>query len=817
MDLSWILLALFLVALVWGMSKSLTRSVVKNAMRLGTVVVAFLITFGLQLGGVFQNLVSIVVDMLNLTAQLPGFEGAIDLIKGLASTVASPIVFGLVFFVLLLILRIIVHFVANAVDRAVEKKAAAPAAEPAPAEEPAAAAEEPAEEPAEEAEQSCECAAESDELTHEGGEEAPAEDSAEHPAEEIATEETAAEETPAEEPIAEATEEPAAEPAPAEEPVAAAEEPKKPAKEKKKKKGIYPECAWKRAISLATGAISGLLILAVVLMPIFYTMSLASTATDAIENSDADDSQVYQIVNIVDEYVVSPYQSSFVAGFYKTVGISDLMNYTTKAGGKLVLDNGTVVYADDVIKGVLSHGVSAATQITSAKSECESIGDDVNAIISDPVLSSILADVVVTLIADVELEEAQEGDLMAGLIENFVEHYKNADKATIEKDLKAISSAVGVLAEERILAALVSGNANFEVMLEDEETLGDVVEAISGLSAFGPTIEGAFGLGVDILGDTLMIPADDAAAYEIFMEDLLDQMVKLDSTSYKTNTIKGYVTTVVARGGKISSSISGHSMFLSYTKQWEQVQSAFAHASEDKSYGYFTIEINGKFYVYDKDNRLIVEYTGENVEEYKDKISPIAGIINALTVSSKSARPTLDSLYDTLAKYVANTKDTDGSVELANRMLAKESFVSNAVTVEKLQAATNFTDWTDEEKANDSRLCVSIIMDLLGIMESLGNMDSSAGVEGATDLVDQFGVLGETMDTMKQTSCINELPPLLIEGLVKNEMLSQFMKPAIAFQINDIVDRGNKSYVDCMNQIAGLIEWAISQFGGNVQ
>jgi hypothetical protein len=407
---------------------------------------------------------------------------------------------------------------------------------------------------------------------------------------------------------------------------------------------------------------------------------------------------------------------------------------------------------------------------------------------------------------------------MAGLIENFVEHYKNADKATIEKDLSALGSAVGVLAEERIIAALISGNVDLEVMLEDEETLGDVVEAISGLSAFGPTIEGAFGLGIDILGETLMIPADDAEAYEIFMDDLLNQMVKSENVKFDANTVKYYVYNVATQGKKVSSTngIKGHSMFLSYVAHWEKVQAAFAHASEDKSYGYFTIEINGKWYVYDKDNRVIVEYNSETEATYKDKISPVAGIINALTLKSTTSKLTRDNLYTILNAYVASATD-EVSLEVANRILARENFVSNAVTIEKLQAATDFTDWTDEEKATDSRLCVSIIMDLLGIMDKLGNLGSSEGTEGALDLVDQFAVLGETMDTMKQTSCINKLPPLLIEGLVKNEMLSQFMKPSIAFQINNIVENSDKSYVDCMNQIATLIKWAISQFGGAIQ
>ena len=810
MDLSWILLALFLVALIWGMSKSLTRSVVKNAMRLGTVVVAFLITFGLQLGGVLQNAITAVVDIFDIGSLLPGFEGAVDLINGLASTVVSPILFGLVFFIILVVLRIIVHFVAGAVDKAIAKKAE-PVTESTPVEETPAVEEAPAVEAVEEA------------PVEETATEESAEEAAEEKAEGEATE-SAECDAPADEVVVEAAEEATVEEAPAEEPAkveeapAQPEKPVKAKKEKKKKKGLYPECAWKRAISIATGAISGLLILAVFLMPIFYIMSLAGTATGAIDGSDADDSQIYQIVDIVDEYVVDPYEGGFVASFYKALGLSDLMNFTTKAGGKLTLSDGSVVYADDVLKGLISHGVSAAAQITSAKSECEDVKGDVNAIINDPVVSSILADVVMTLIADLELDPAAGEDLMAGLIENFVGHYKNADKATIEKDLSALGSAVGVLAEERILAALIGGNVDLEVMLEDEETLGDVVEAISGLSAFGPTIEGAFGLGIDILGETLMIPANDAEAYEIFMDDLLNQMVKSENVKFDSSTIKYYVYNVATQGKKVASTngIKGHSMFVSYVAHWEKVQAAFAHASEDKSYGYFTIEINGKWYVYDKDNRVIVEYNAETEATYKDKISPVAGIINALTLKSTTSKLTRDNLYTILNAYVASATD-EVSLEVANRILAKENFVSNAVTIEKLQAATDFKDWTDEEKATDSRLCVSIIMDLLGIMDKLGNLGSSEGTDGALDLVDQFAVLGATMDTMKQTSCINKLPPLLIEGLVKNEMLSQFMKPSIAFQINNIVENSDKSYVDCMNQIATLIKWAISQFGGAIQ
>ena len=42
MDLQWILLALFLVAIVWGVTKSFSVSMLRNTLRLGLVVVSFL-------------------------------------------------------------------------------------------------------------------------------------------------------------------------------------------------------------------------------------------------------------------------------------------------------------------------------------------------------------------------------------------------------------------------------------------------------------------------------------------------------------------------------------------------------------------------------------------------------------------------------------------------------------------------------------------------------------------------------------------------------------------------------------------------------
>ncbi|MBO7170337.1 MAG: hypothetical protein J6W28_04075 [Clostridia bacterium] len=321
---------------------------------------------------------------------------------------------------------------------------------------------------------------------------------------------------------------------------------------KKKKPVFYKQKGWKRAVSALVGMVSGALLLGVLMTPVFYLMSLASTVTHATDGLDADDSAVYKTVEVVDTYLVAPYEESFVGHFYDEARVSDLMTYTAKLGGKVTLENGEIAYADDILKNILAHGVSAAAQITSAKSECQTVKEDVEAIVTDPTLSSIAADLLMAYLQNMEMEEPAEDDLLGGLIHNFVVHYKEADKVILQQDMKALGNVVGVLAEEGVFAELMNKEGSLESLLGNEEALGDVVAAISGLSAFGPTIEGAFEVGVDVLGETLLIPENDAAAYDHFMEDLLDQMKKSDGTSFDLNTVRYYIVTCVKNGVKVS-------------------------------------------------------------------------------------------------------------------------------------------------------------------------------------------------------------------------------------------------------------------------
>lgn len=781
MNFQWILLSFFLVALIWGMVKAIKRPMLKNIVRLASVPVAFLITYILQIAGVFQSLVGEVIALLDLASMIPGFEDAIGFIIALGSTLISPILFVVFFLVFLAVLRLII-FIAFKIADSVAKKNAEKAALAEKVVEAVATVEETVEA----------------EVVADGGE---------VEAQVVAEEAAPAEETVAT-PVVETTPETTVE---------------EPVVEKPKKKSWLPdECAWKRVVSVTTGAISGLLVLAVMLMPLFYYMSIVSTATDGIDGLDADDSNIYQVVTVVDDYILTPYKDSFVAGFYDTLGLKQLMNSVTRESGKMVLASGEVRYADDVLKNLVEHGVSAAAQVTSGKSTHVTLGEDIECLISDPLVSSIVADALLMVFEDIEITEADENDILGGFTNTFLVHYKEADKAIIEKDLKAVGKTVSALAKTGIISQLIGGNAEFDQILEDKDNLSDVVESISGLSAFGPTIEGAFGLGIDVLGSTLGIPATSEEAYSTLIEHLLDATNNENSAvSFDYSEVDSFVRYCIANGKQYTKNNkhSGYDDFEAYKNRWTAVQYVFAHSGEDRSFGDFTIEIDGKLYIL-KSKRFVEVPSAPGADasqsdkdkynrDYAKRISSIADLIHYVTRNA-DASVNESSLKNVISNYLNGSSVSAAGKDTAEMIVNADYSKLDAVTIDKMLAATDFSDWTEEEKASDSKKCVDIIFNLLGMMDMLG---SSEGAQDMNALAGQLGVVGETMDIMRETTCIKDLAPLMLEGLMSNDMFAM-IPMYTAYNYNDAVLSGAihsqtgepTTYTDIMNELLTMLE-----------
>lgn len=773
MNFQWILIAIFVASLLSGIVKAMFRPMLKNVLRLVCVPVAFLLTFILQALGLFQLIMTKAVALANLASYIPGMESLVEVLIAFCSTLLSPILFVSVFFLILWFLRILhVNLIAKFIQKRIEK--------------------------VEKEELKLEIKAEKKRVKESIRENEKLLEEAEQNEGEKSVEAIIAEnyKAPDDDEIEKMVEE-------------------RVEREKKaqKKAGFFRESSEKKAISVVSGAVSAFLVLGISLMPVFYTMSVLSSATDGIRNSDADDSMIYQTVEVFDNHFVEPYEESFVAQLYRSLGLEDLMNSTVRLGGRLVLDDGRVVYVDDVMKTFLTHGVSAAAQLTSGKSSQENLPEDIGVLTTDPFVSSVLADTIHVLMQDVETPAVSgEDDIVGGLAAGIVDHYKTVDAATISNDLGAIGDTLVVFVDSGLLNTLMSGGEfDPNTLISDKELLGDLLSSMSGLSVFAPVVSTAFTSGIDMLGSVLQIPADDAEAYDILMEHIYESVTGDTVASFNMTSVKNFVKNCAASGKKANNYAStdpeGYANFLAYYAHWTKVQMAFASGSEDLSLGYFTLEVEGTTYMYDSSKRTFSAIDVASDENAK-KVSPIRDLIHYLAQNS-STTMTVEGLNTLLAGFEGSE---DGKA-VATRLLDKENFVSKAVTVEKMQASTEFDDWTEEEKEKDGRLCAEIISSLLGLMSNFESAGSGSSDMNA--MLDQFEVLGKTMDLMAETSCLKELPPLLLEGLVKNDMFSQYITPSIVNQINETVQNDpDICYADYMKSLASTIKILIDSIGG---
>ena len=595
--------------------------------------------------------------------------------------------------------------------------------------------------------------------------------------------------------------------------------------------GFFRESSEQKAISVVAGAVSGFLIFAIVMMPMFYGMTMLSTVTDGIKNTDTEESIVYQLVDVTDKHIVEPYKNSFVIQLYDSVALLDLMNYTVRAGGRMQLQSGEVVYADDTIKNLTKHMVAASVEMTAPTPNTEKLAENLNVITSDPMVVSMLTDAVLLLMKNVEVPEAVDGDIMGGLVAQLITHYKYADKELISGDLAAITDVVVVLTEKDIFTTLASGE-EFDInsLLERKEDFADILAAMSGLSVFDPVVSGTFEMGIQMMGTMLGAPADNETAYDAFLQHLLESVNDKNGADFDVAAVEAFVKGCAESGtNKVVDYAlvdpDGFNAFLEYMMHWSNVQKAFMGASEDKSLAYFTMNVEGQLYIFnmgdiskiselaDMKKATITLVSDPMADEYKNKFSPVADLVHYLTVNS-SVGTDESTLKANLAAY-AELSTNEVCREIAIRLLDREAFVSAGVTVEKLVGALDFEDWTDEEKEKDVKICVDILFNFLDIIKHLGGVSTVEGEStGKTDsmaaLIDQFVVLGTTMDLMMETSCMNELPPLMMDALVKHDTLSKIMTPSVVNQINDKVQNDpDITYAKYMESLAGVFKLAL--------
>ncbi len=754
MDFQSILLALFISALIYNVIKALYRPMLENFLRLLCIPIAFIITYVIQALGIFQLIINRALSIFELQSLLGGFGDLYGYISATITTFFAPLFFIGIYSVLRFVLnKLHVKLIIKYINSRNKKRALRDFRNTI----------------REEKEKALARVWESEQRIDQYRED--------HDMD--VGESYANDDLPDEDEIEDIVE-------------------KKVGFEKIKLtfKGFFSEGPEEKALSIICGAVSGFLSLGIMLMPFFYAMNFATIVTDAAAQTEAENSKVYKVIQVVDKYIITPYEDTFVVELYDSMGMVDLMVNTVRTSGYFKLED-QKIYPHDVNKHFTKYGVRIAIDVTDLTSKHETLGEDVRQFTMHPLMISIITDGVVYVLNSGMIQEylpmdPDSSNPMASIPAKLIGFYVDAEdpKTVVRNDVVAMGDMMVVLVKSGIITDIMSQNFDITTLTQSPEMLTEMIGAMSGLSAFPPIMESVFEMGIDMMAGFLQIPADDETAYINYKNDLYGAIMGNDGVAYDMAAIERFVKYAATIDDKIlriktyengDDAKADRAAFVAYTTHWSALQNVFSSAGEDTSAGNFTIEIDGDTYVL-TDKQKVVKIT--NPSEYTGKISPVSSLINYLIQNSEEEFASETEIFELIALYPMGADD----YAVAHNFVSGDDFVSKAVTIEKLHASMNFgPEWTGDVRKADCEKCVEIITSLLGVMGNMGQTPADEGTDGALAMIEMLPALGKTFDLMAETTCLKDLPPQLLAGFLNNDMMSSFIPAKYVHQINEEV------------------------------
>ena len=235
--------------------------------------------------------------------------------------------------------------------------------------------------------------------------------------------------------------------------------------------------AARRACSALAGAVGGVLLSAVLLMPVFYLFSFGSAAVACARIPCEEEILLHEELEIIDETFITPYETAPAVAFYHAVGLSDLMCHTAELGSRVVID-GHAISACQTIRNILTHAPNIYVHMEAWSVSDAPMAEDFAALADDPFILGIIADILsheanayqngtpgIFLHPD-----AENNTTSSYITEIFAKTYGNATHAEIKTDLHTILAAGGPLAESNFFndftRALETGTAGDQAMAD---------------------------------------------------------------------------------------------------------------------------------------------------------------------------------------------------------------------------------------------------------------------------------------------------------------------------------------------------------------
>lgn len=273
---------------------------------------------------------------------------------------------------------------------------------------------------------------------------------------------------------------------------------------------------------LALGAVCGLLVSALLLMPVVGVINIAVSVGES-ELLGESDNEITEIVNeAADDKVYAVY--AVCSGW-----MFDSMASTTFDGEKVYLKNEiSVILAVVGNINALSGEVSEFdnTQIDALNNVVESL--DKSALLKNT-LAGILSEMASKWIAGetfMGIESIDAGELLNPLINSVLEVMASSEKDTITEDMSTLIGVLEVMVDHKLFDNVDSFESILEILSEkpDGEDGETAIEALINVANANPRMtklsDEIATLSIRALASTLGIPENDDVTYNMLMDDI---------------------------------------------------------------------------------------------------------------------------------------------------------------------------------------------------------------------------------------------------------------------------------------------------------
>ena len=233
--------------------------------------------------------------------------------------------------------------------------------------------------------------------------------------------------------------------------------------------------------SSVVGAVGGVFLSAVLLMPIFYIFSFASAVAGCARIPCEEEIALHEELEIIDETFIVPYEQAPAVHFYEAVGLKGLMCHTAELGSRVEID-GHQLSACETIRNVLTHVPNIYVHMEAWSVSDAPMAEDFVALSDDPFVLGIIADILsheAKAYANGEPgiflhPEAEHETTSSYIVEIFAKTYGESTHLEIENDLHTILAAGGALAESNFFNDFTR---SFETGTDGDEAMANVLLA----------------------------------------------------------------------------------------------------------------------------------------------------------------------------------------------------------------------------------------------------------------------------------------------------------------------------------------------------